>query len=263
MAATIDSIAPGRFGVNLVTGWQKAEYDQMGLWPGEEHFTRRYDHASEFVTVMKDLWRDGVSDFKGRYFTMNDCRLSPRPPLGVKLIAAGQSGRGCQFAAEHADYNFVIGPGRNDPHAHAEVAARLSAETARTGRDVGTYVLVMVIADETDEAAWAKWRHYNAGADHQALAWMSGQASADSAADSSAHTAAIAAPEGAVNFNMGTFIGSYATVARLLDGMAEVPNTKGILLTFDDFLVGIEQFGHRIQPLMRTRSHAGTYATAA
>jgi pyrimidine oxygenase len=20
--------------VNLVTGWQKAEYDQMGLWPG-------------------------------------------------------------------------------------------------------------------------------------------------------------------------------------------------------------------------------------
>ncbi len=39
MAATIDSIAPGRFGVNLVTGWQKAEYDQMGLWPGDEHYT--------------------------------------------------------------------------------------------------------------------------------------------------------------------------------------------------------------------------------
>ena len=35
MAMTIDSISHGRFGVNLVTGWQKAEYDQMGLWPGE------------------------------------------------------------------------------------------------------------------------------------------------------------------------------------------------------------------------------------
>jgi len=22
----------------LVTGWQKAEYDQMGIWPGDEHF---------------------------------------------------------------------------------------------------------------------------------------------------------------------------------------------------------------------------------
>src|SRR5712664_3506611 len=30
MASTIDSIAgPGRFGINLITGWQKAEYDQM------------------------------------------------------------------------------------------------------------------------------------------------------------------------------------------------------------------------------------------
>ena len=44
------------------------------------------------------------------------------------------------------------------------------AAAARTGRDVGTYVLLMVIADETDEAAMAKWRHYNDGADTAALA---------------------------------------------------------------------------------------------
>ena len=37
MAATIDSIPPDRFGMHLVTGWQKAEYDQMGIWPGNEH----------------------------------------------------------------------------------------------------------------------------------------------------------------------------------------------------------------------------------
>lgn len=34
MAATIDSISGGRFGVNLVTGWQKPEYEQMGIWHG-------------------------------------------------------------------------------------------------------------------------------------------------------------------------------------------------------------------------------------
>lgn len=38
MGSTIDSIAPGRFGVNIVTGWQTAEYDQMGLWPGSDYF---------------------------------------------------------------------------------------------------------------------------------------------------------------------------------------------------------------------------------
>jgi len=41
MAATVDSVAPGRFGVNVITGWQKAEYEQMGMWPGDVHFERR------------------------------------------------------------------------------------------------------------------------------------------------------------------------------------------------------------------------------
>src|ERR1700737_1767132 len=41
MGATIDDISGGRFGINLVTGWQKAEYSQMGLWPGEAHFKNR------------------------------------------------------------------------------------------------------------------------------------------------------------------------------------------------------------------------------
>jgi pyrimidine oxygenase len=35
-------------------------------------------------------------------------------------------------------------------------------------------------------------------------------------------------------------------VARLLDGAAAVPGTKGIMLTFDDFVIGPEQFGRRI-----------------
>ena len=38
MAATIDSISNGRFGLNLITGWQRPEYSQMGLWPGDAVF---------------------------------------------------------------------------------------------------------------------------------------------------------------------------------------------------------------------------------
>ena len=40
--ATMDHISQGRFGINLVSGWQKAEYAQMGLWPGDGHYQRRY-----------------------------------------------------------------------------------------------------------------------------------------------------------------------------------------------------------------------------
>ncbi len=40
----------------------------------------------------------------------------------------------------------------------------------------------------------------------------------------------------------------------MLDEMAEVPNTGGVLLTFDDFIEGVENFGTRIQPLMKCRA---------
>lgn len=64
MAATIDSISGGRFGVNLVTGWQKPVYEQMGIWPGDDYFSRRYDYLTEYVQVLRDLWGTGKSDFK-------------------------------------------------------------------------------------------------------------------------------------------------------------------------------------------------------
>src|ERR1700734_352940 len=62
MATTIDSISGGRFGVNIVSGWQKAEYDQMGMWPGDAYFGYRYGYSTEYVQVMKELWANGVSN---------------------------------------------------------------------------------------------------------------------------------------------------------------------------------------------------------
>jgi len=256
MASTIDSISHGRFGVNIVSGWAKGEYEQMGLWPGEVHFARRYDYSTEYVRIMRALWETGRCDFRGEFFQMNDCRLSPRPQTPIKIVAAGQSPRGMQFGAEFCDYNFTLGSGVNTPAAYAPINKQMLAAAARTGRDVGTYVLFMVIADETDEAAMAKWQHYKAGTDLDALAWMSDQAGADPNAAEGSTAKAITVPEGAINFNMGTLVGSYASVARMLDEAAAVPGTKGIMLTFDDFLIGMEQFGQRIQPLMASRTKA-------
>ena len=253
MATTIDDISGGRFGVNIVSGWQKAEYEQMGLWPGDAHFARRYDYSSEYVQVMRDLWDTGKSDFKGDYFKMQDCRLSPQPKHKVNLVAAGQSPRGMQFAAEYADYNFILGVGVNTPAAYAASNATLLAAAAKTGRDVGSYVLFMIIADETDQAAKAKWQHYKDGTDATALAWMAGQGAADTNADANSTAKRINLPEGAINFNIGTLVGSYASVAKMLDEAAQVEGTKGIMLVFDDFLIGMDAFGTHIQPLMACR----------
>ncbi len=260
MAATVDSIAPGRFGVNIVSGWHKAEYEQMGLWPGDDYFGHRYDYSTEYVQVMKELWDTGASNFKGRFFQMNECMMKPAPSAPIKIVAAGQSGRGMEFAAQYADYNFVLASGVNTPTACAPTCAKLVEAASRTGRDVGSYPLFMVIADETDDLARAKWQRYRDGADMSALAWMADQGGKDAGNTGTARHMNL--PEGAVNFNMGTLVGSYASVARMLDEASAIPGAKGLMLTFDDFLVGLDGFGERIQPLMRSRNEGGVRAAA-
>lgn len=255
MVATIDSVAPGRIGVNIVSGWQEAEYSQMGLWPGKAHYAKRYEYCTEYVQVLKDLWETGRSDHKGEYFQMQDCRLSPRPEHPVPVVVAGQSDTGVAFAAQHADFNFCLGTGVNTPTAFAPNTARLVQAARQTGRDVGSYVLFMVIADETDAAAHEKWERYKAGKDVEALSWLGYQAGSDDRADANSTARTMMNPASMVNMNMGTLVGSYAAVASMLDEMDGLDGLKGVMLCFDDSVRGMDDFGQRIQPLMRSRQH--------
>ncbi|MFE7132388.1 pyrimidine utilization protein A [Streptomyces sp. NPDC057638] len=255
MAVTVDAIAPGRAGVNIVTGWAPAEYAQMGLWPGDGHFANRYARAAEYVTVMRQLWGEGVSDFQGEFYGMDACVLSPRPAGGhIDVLAAGQSGTGMRFAAEYADGNFILGRGVNTPLALSEAAAALAHEAGGTGRDVGTLALFMIIAAETDGAARAKWKDYHDNADLAALGYLVDETAKDTEADDASTARTVALPEGAVNFNMGTLVGSYESVARMLDQVSGIDGVAGVILVFDEFLEGVEDFGTRIQPLMTSRT---------
>ncbi|VWX46644.1 pyrimidine utilization protein A [Novosphingobium sp. 9U] len=253
MCNTIDSISHGRFGLNLITGWQPPEYTQMGLWPGDEHFRNRYQVLDEYARILRELWETGRSDFKGRFYQMDDCRVEPRPEAEMKIICAGSSDAGLAFSAQWADYAFCLGVGVNTPTSFASNNTRLAKFTAETGRAVSVFVLIMIIAAETNEEAMARWQHINAGVDLDAIAWLADQGAKDTV-NTDTNVRQLAAPEGAVNINMGTLVGSYESVARMLDEMAEVPNTGGVLLTFDDFVEGVETFGTRIQPLMKSRS---------
>lgn len=257
MCNTIDSISHGRFGLNLITGWQPPEYTQMGLWPGDDHFRDRYTMLDEYAQILRELWDSERSDFKGRYYTMDDCLVRPKPEGEMKIICAGSSDAGLAFSAKWADYAFCLGVGVNTPTAFASNNERLAKALEKTGRSVSVFVLVMIIAAETDEEAMERWQHLNAGVDIDAIAWLAEQGAKDNV-NTDTNVRQLAAPEGAVNINMGTLVGSYASVARMLDEMAEVPNTGGVLLTFDDFVVGIEAFGTHIQPLMKSRAHIAT-----
>ncbi|MBF7688129.1 pyrimidine utilization protein A [Acinetobacter rathckeae] len=253
MATTLDSISNGRFGLNVVTGWQRPEYSQMGMWPGDEFFGKRYQYLSEYVQVLKDLWGTGSSDFKGEFFKMDDCQVKPTPSKELSIICAGQSDAGLEFSAKYATYNFVFGKGFNTPTAFAPINDRLKVYTDQTGRNVATLALFMVITAETDEEAMEKWTSYNEGADLDAIAWLQDQGAKDKTSGADTNVRSMTSSVSPVNINMGTLVGSFEKVAGMLDEISEVKGTEGILLTFDDFVQGVNDFGEKIQPLMKSR----------
>jgi len=256
-AATIDSISPGRFGLNVVTGWLRAEYESMGLWPGADHFERRYKLAGEYVKILRELWATGRSDFKGEFYTMDDCRMEPLPCGGIDIVSAGQSDAGLEFAARYADYSFISTTGTNDPASVAGLEQRTARAEQAVGRKVGSYPLVILVAAETDGEAMDRWNHYCSGIDTEALAWAGRQASQDTrSAAAQDSTARMVMQSGDIAMGTGRFVGSYENVARMLDEMASYPHISGIMLGMGDWFTGVEDFGERIQPLMKSRATA-------
>ena len=230
MAVTIDSISHGRFGVNIISGWQRREYTQMGIWPGAEHYRRRYEYCAEYVTIMKELWATGRSDFKGDFFQMDDCRCLPLPTANIPIICAAQSDNGTRFAAQLRRLQFLRQRrGERADRAWRPSVARLVAATQETGRKCGALVLQMVIADETDAAAMAKWEHYKAGTDLEALAWRDAQAEDDPNTGPVFAGAQARAPLGIDKLptNQGVLVGSYASVARMLDELSHRARRAG------------------------------------
>jgi pyrimidine oxygenase len=258
MATTVDSIAPGRFGVNIVAGWLRTEYAQLGLWPGDEHYRERYNHATEYATILQELWTTGVSDFKGEWFQLEDCHMKPLPSAHIDLVCAGQSSAGIDFCAEYGDYNFVLGSGINEPTAVGAKGQAVLEAAERHQRHVGVLTLFMIIAARTREEAFARFDHYNDGVDLEAMAWVGKEASHDPTAatsteDTTTNRAAKTAEKPMANMGVGALIGSFEEVAAMLDEVATVPGVDGVMLVFDDFVRGIDEFGKHIQPLMVTR----------
>jgi pyrimidine oxygenase len=260
MVATIDDISEGRCGLNIVTGWNKPEYTQMGLWRGDEYFQRRYQHAREYVQILKRLWRDGTATCRTEHFTLEDCHCYPLPRHEIPLVSAGQSESGFQFVAEHADESFMIA----DRWRLKAKVDRLKAAGQRTGRRVGAYALFHIVSAETDSEASEVQRRIVEGVDLVALENMLDSASLDSnkGGSSQHHLAGMSRTpaEGHGAFmSIPTICGSYERVAEELDEIASESGIDGCLFSFPNFVEGIRSFGERIYPRL---SHSKTVTKA-
>jgi len=113
---TADHIGHGRFGLNVVSGWNPVEFGMMGVALGEHD--GRYDYSEEWLTIVKRIWsEDQPFDFDGRHYKLKAVMAKPKPWWGSRpiLVSAGNSKTGSDFAARNADCLFTtVSPKHED-----------------------------------------------------------------------------------------------------------------------------------------------------
>ena len=78
MALQIEIISRGRFGINVVCGWNQDEFSMFGA--EQRAHDARYDYADEWLAVIEGLWSSAKPfDFDGRYFKLNNVVGNPKP----------------------------------------------------------------------------------------------------------------------------------------------------------------------------------------
>lgn len=266
MIAAASLASHGRFGLNIVTGWNAAEYAQMGLWPGDWYYKARYDYATEYVTILRELWTTGRSSFKGEYFQLEDCYLAPQPTTNVPLVAAGMSDRGIAFTTGLADYQFTVG----DLDSLTELVGQVNEKAAAAKRDVGVYAAINIIPGATASEARERAQLYLDNVDEEALMNLtvannpvlpgaSGSAGMAKNLESMPDLSPVtddredAALIGGAVLGGPTLVGSFEQIARALDRMSFEAKITGAMITVPDFEVDLDNFIEQVIPRMRSR----------
>lgn len=152
--STLDHMSQGRIAWNIVTSTQENAARNFGLDALVEH-DARYDWADEYLEVVYKLWEGSwdegalLKDKVGgrfadpdkihkifhegpRYKVEGPHLPSPSPQRTPLLFQAGGSERGIQFAAQHAECQFIVTP---NPAVAKEHIDRTRAKVAAAGRN--------------------------------------------------------------------------------------------------------------------------------
>jgi probable F420-dependent oxidoreductase len=165
-AASLDVLCGGRFRLGIGVGWNEVEY--VGL---NENFKNRGRRSEEQVQVMQALWASKHVDFRGRYHTIEDAGINPRPPSArVPVWYGGHHDATLPRIASWGD-GWMPNAYQPDDTALA-IFEKLRSLTREAGRDPSAVgIEVWTSCGSGTPADWAKevafWKR--AGATHIAL----------------------------------------------------------------------------------------------
>jgi FMNH2-dependent dimethyl sulfone monooxygenase len=102
-AANIDHISNGRLSLNVVSSWWATEARQYGV--AFDQHDDRYARTAEWLEVVDGMWREPVFSFKGRYYSIEEAILEPKPIRSPRptLYAGGESPAAKALISERCD----------------------------------------------------------------------------------------------------------------------------------------------------------------
>ena len=174
LCATVDHIARGRFGWNIVTSGEDRSAQNFGMDKLYEH-DERYEMADEYLDLVCRLWdswepdaiaRDrerGVYadftkvhtiDFNGKYYKSRGPLNVARPPQGHPVkCQAGASPKGRAFAAKYADTIIAAANGPAEMKAYRDdIRTRMEAIGRKPDDCKVLFLVSPVLGDTRDEA---------------------------------------------------------------------------------------------------------------
>ena len=158
MAAQVDIISGGRLLLGMGAGWQENEHAAYGI----PFYTmrERLERLDEACEVLRSLWTQRRSDFKGRHYQLSDAPLDPKPvqtPHPELMIGGGGERVTLRIVARHADHWNVWG----GPQVLARKGKILDEHCAAVGRDAKSIIrsvnMALLITDKKDESrSWPR-----------------------------------------------------------------------------------------------------------
>jgi len=155
--ATLDIVGEGRFGLNMVAGWNTDEFRMFGAPPLSHD--ERYTYAREWVEIIRMLWeRTGEFDYHGAHFTLDGLYAEPKPYGGSRpiIMNAGASPEGRSFAIDISDMLFTSLVTMEQGARAVEI---VRAQSAAAGRSVDVYTSSYTVCRPTRKEA-EDYHHY-------------------------------------------------------------------------------------------------------
>jgi FMNH2-dependent dimethyl sulfone monooxygenase len=152
---TADHIGQGRFGLNIVAGWNEGEFEMFGVEQREHE--ARYAYAQEWVQAIKMAWGpDEDFDFDGEHIKLKKVRAKPKPFGGTRplIMNAGSSGAGQAFALRNCDAFFTAtSTSRQGVDATAKMVQEVKGEARAIGREIEVFTVGQVVCRPTQKEA--------------------------------------------------------------------------------------------------------------